>query len=147
MKPNRRWFQYSLRSFLVLVTALAVWLGVVVNRAREQREAVKAIEALGGVVLYDWMLVEGSQELELRPFDKQRPSGPEQLRSLLGNDFFQHVECGQLPRNDEDALKSIPEFQRLWGLKSVVIPPAISAATSDKTMAGLPHCRIIKALR
>ena len=53
MRLTRRWFQYSLRSFLVILTALAVWLGVVVNRARVQREAVKAIEALGGCHFYD----------------------------------------------------------------------------------------------
>ena len=54
MRPRRRWFQYSRRSFLVVVTSLAVWLGIVVNRAGEQQEAVKAIEALGGHVTYDW---------------------------------------------------------------------------------------------
>jgi hypothetical protein len=47
MATPRRWFQYSLRSFFVLVTAFAVWPGVVVDRARERREAVKAIEAFG----------------------------------------------------------------------------------------------------
>lgn len=62
MKRRRRWFQYSLRSFLVVVTALAVWLGVVVNRAREQREAVKAIEALGGSVMYDWHFFETPEQ-------------------------------------------------------------------------------------
>ena len=49
-KPRRRWFQYSLRTLLVLVTVLCVWLGVTVNRARKQREAVAAIQELGGTV-------------------------------------------------------------------------------------------------
>ena len=39
-KPRRRWFQYSLRTLFVLVTVLCVWLGVTVERARKQREAV-----------------------------------------------------------------------------------------------------------
>lgn len=147
MKPSRCWFQYSLRSFLILLTALAVWLGVVVRRATEQREAVKAIEALGGAVIYDWMLVKDSKEMSFRPSDEQRPSGPDQLRSLLGNDFFQHVQCGEFPWGDEDAVRAIPEFQRLWGLKSVLIPPTISAATLDKIKAGLSHCKIIKGHR
>jgi len=77
MKPTRRWFQYSLRSFLVVLTALAVWLGIVVNSAREQREAVKAIEALGGQVLYG-------------PFAMLR------LRRT-GNDYFQSVEVVSCP--------------------------------------------------
>ena len=56
MTRTRRWLQYSLRSFLVVLTAFAIWLGVAVNRAREQREAVKAIEALGGTVTYDFQV-------------------------------------------------------------------------------------------
>ena len=35
-KPNRRWLQYSLRTFFVLLTVFGVWLGVVVHRANEQ---------------------------------------------------------------------------------------------------------------
>lgn len=45
----RRWFQFSLRFFLVALTVLAFWLGVVVTRAREQREAVKAIRSRSSV--------------------------------------------------------------------------------------------------
>jgi hypothetical protein len=36
------------------MTASAVWLGVVVNRAREQREALKTIEAMGADVHYEY---------------------------------------------------------------------------------------------
>lgn len=53
MKRSRRWFQYSLRSFFVILTALSIWLGVTVKRAREQREAVEAIVTSGGVVAYN----------------------------------------------------------------------------------------------
>ena len=41
---------------MVLVTVLCVWLAVTVNRARKQREAVEAIEELGGVVYYDYQV-------------------------------------------------------------------------------------------
>ena len=50
---TRRWLQFSLRSLLVLVTVLAVWLGREVNRARRQNEAVAAIQQAGGMVFYD----------------------------------------------------------------------------------------------
>lgn len=52
-KPRRRWFQFSLRTMLVLMLAFGCgfgWLGMKVKQAREQREAVKAIEKLGGRV-------------------------------------------------------------------------------------------------
>lgn len=52
MAAHRRWFQFSMRSFLFLLTAFAVVLAVLANRAREQREAVAAIERAGGAVFY-----------------------------------------------------------------------------------------------
>lgn len=142
MRP-RRYLIFSLSTLFVFMTALAVWLGVMVNRAREQREAVEAIEALGGAALYDWMLVDDSQEIKFRPVDEQRPRGPDQLRSLLGNDFFQHVEAGQFPWADSEALKSIPAFQRLRGLKTVIVPPTISANALGKIKIAFPHCKIL----
>ena len=59
-KPRRRWLQFSLRTLLVLMLALGCvcgWLASKIKRAREQREAVKAIEELGGRV--DWKPASG----------------------------------------------------------------------------------------
>jgi hypothetical protein len=53
MEPRRRYLTFSLRTAFVLFTALAVWLVVVVNRARQQQEAVDAIVKAGGLVAYD----------------------------------------------------------------------------------------------
>jgi len=44
MRPRRRYLTFSLRTLFILTTALALWLRVVVNRAREQQEVVKAID-------------------------------------------------------------------------------------------------------
>jgi hypothetical protein len=52
MKPNRRWLQGSLRSFLALIAALAIWLGWQANRLRRQAEAVRAFHQTGGIVGY-----------------------------------------------------------------------------------------------
>jgi len=79
-KPRRRWFQFSLRTLLVLLTVLCVWLGVTVNRARKQREAVAAIEALGGYVRYEYQYGSG-----------QEPPGPKWLRELIGEEYFVSV--------------------------------------------------------
>jgi heme/copper-type cytochrome/quinol oxidase subunit 2 len=46
-----RWYQYSLRSLLVLVTLCSLpcsWLGIKVQQAKRQQGAVRAIEELGG---------------------------------------------------------------------------------------------------
>ena len=38
------------------------WLGWIVNKAREQREAVAALQKFGGFVHYDWEFVERAGE-------------------------------------------------------------------------------------
>ena len=53
----RRRFQFSIRSLLVLMVAVAIpcsWLAVNIQHARKQKAAVEAICALGCSVLYDW---------------------------------------------------------------------------------------------
>ncbi len=54
MITRRRWLAFSLRSLFVVLTGFAVWLGIAVNRARDQREAARAIRAIGGGVHYEW---------------------------------------------------------------------------------------------
>lgn len=83
---RRRWLQFSLSSLFLLVTALCVWLGIVVNQARKQREAVAAIEAAEGAVYYDWE--EGHD-----PFGDEvaAPPGLSWLRRLVGDEYFQSI--------------------------------------------------------
>ena len=54
-----RWrFQFSLRSLLVLTVVVSIpfsWLAVEMKRAREQREAAKEVQSLGGIVMHDDM--------------------------------------------------------------------------------------------
>jgi hypothetical protein len=50
-----RWYQYSLRSLLILVTLCALpcsWLAVKMQQAKRQQEAGRAIEEMGGRVTY-----------------------------------------------------------------------------------------------
>ena len=41
---RRRWLRFSLRTFLLVLTGLCIWLGVNVNQAQQQKEAVAALE-------------------------------------------------------------------------------------------------------
>src|ERR1039458_79021 len=85
-----RWrFQFSIRSLLVLVVAVALpfsWLGVEMKQAREQKAVVAAIEKLGGTVGYYWTYDIGNDGP--LPDPNERPPGPAWLGSLLGDDFF-----------------------------------------------------------
>jgi hypothetical protein len=147
MNPTRRWLQYSLRSFLILLTALAVWLGIIVKRAAEQREAVKAIEALGGRVTYDWKLsgFEGcSVGLPRGPLPE--PRGPRWLRWLVGDEYFQEVRlvkfAGGQNRPQSDAFDAIPFVQRLSGRKTVCFLE-MSEDNKSKLKTALPNCRVL----
>ena len=54
-KPGLRWYQYSLRTLLVVVTLFAIacsWFGGKLQAARRQREAVAVIEKVQGHVAW-----------------------------------------------------------------------------------------------
>ena len=53
---RRRWFQISLRTFLVVLTIGCVWLGVTVRRATLQRKAVEWITESSGRAWYDFQI-------------------------------------------------------------------------------------------
>src|SRR3569623_2762908 len=106
MARGRRWLQFSLRGSLLAMTIACLWLGRTVDRAQKQRAAVEAIEAIGGVVQYDWQSEIASWERS-PPASKYpgwgthpgtrfaptalTPSAPAWVRQLLGEDLFQEV--------------------------------------------------------
>jgi hypothetical protein len=126
-----------LRTAFVVLAVFAVWLGVIVNRAREQREAVRAIEALGGRVIYDWQ--------QSSMFDAS-PDGPAWLRQVIGDDYFQTVVGVYILGSDADAARAIPYLQQLPDLELIAFPwNAYSQATQDQLKAALPNCRLLGA--
>ena len=52
MAIRRRWFQFSLRGFLVVLTIGCVWLGWKVEKARKRGRAIDAIVAMGATAYY-----------------------------------------------------------------------------------------------
>jgi len=51
-KRTRRWLKVSLRTFLLAITVLCVWLGFIVNRANKQKQAVAWVRENGGTAYY-----------------------------------------------------------------------------------------------
>jgi hypothetical protein len=97
---RRRWFPYRLPLLLAAVALLAVpctWFAVRTQQAKRQREAAAAIRKLGGNV--EW----------------SNPSGPAWLRSLLGDDYFEHVEDVDLEgtRVTDAGLETLKELNQL----------------------------------
>jgi hypothetical protein len=103
------WYQYSLRSGLVLFTLFALacsWFAVKMHEAKRQQEAVRAIEELGGTISYDGLMVTGE------------PPGPAWLAKLLGTDFYATVGSVRLDKTkvtDAD-LKNLKELSQIHWL-------------------------------
>lgn len=62
----KKWWQISLRTLLLSITAICILLALVLGRARDQQKAVRAIEKVYGRVYYDYHLMENGQ-IEDRP--------------------------------------------------------------------------------
>ena len=75
-----------------------------VQRAGSQRAAVRAIEDLGGSVMYDFEM-QGRAE----------PPGPRWLRSLIGDDYFARVEIVMLwdPSTGDRHLEPVRELKHV----------------------------------
>lgn len=109
-KRKRRWFQFSLRTLLVVVLLVSIgmsWLGGVWR----QREAVEVIEKAGGSVFYDYD--------DHWAFNETRePSVPEWMVDVFGGDLFFDVSTVILSEtefgDDEMAyLKRLTNLTRL----------------------------------
>jgi hypothetical protein len=155
-KPRRRWLRFSLRTFLLVVTALCIWLGVKVNQARRQKEAVAALKSLGMHFYYAHQRddsyphgIAPGRELDV----------PEWLDKLAGYDFFRTVISvqGSSPVFDDDLahLAGLPYIERLyvtgygsnvsdWELDQLRRPDRVIAPGTrgnNVSDAGLAHLR------
>jgi hypothetical protein len=82
----RRVLRFSLRTLFLLTTLIAVWLGLLSKRAREQQLAVDRIAELGGSVGYDFQYGPGGARI-----NNAMPVGWTWLRRMTGDHYFQRV--------------------------------------------------------
>ena len=131
-KPRRRRFQYSLRSLFVLMFLACVgmsWVGVKMQKARKQKEAVEAIKKLGGQVQYDYEVRRPGN-----PPPGAGPPGPTWLRKLLGDDLFTTVVNVVLfSSSATDA-----DLEHLTGLTQLQM---LNIRNTKVTTAGLVHLK------
>lgn len=86
----RRYFRFSLRTFLIAVTVLASLLGLHIRDTRTQKAAVEGIRDHGGWVRYDFQYPSGSYADS--DFDAKAESPiPNWLVEKFGIDFFHSV--------------------------------------------------------
>jgi hypothetical protein len=89
-KRKCRWYQFSLRSLLLAVTACAIWLGWYANRVHRQHAAVLAVLDLGGTVAYDYQIVE-TQGGRFMFYPNAVPAWPGWVVAAFGVDSVQNV--------------------------------------------------------
>jgi hypothetical protein len=121
------WRQFSLRTFLLLVTAFCLIFGWWASQSLRQREAVAALQQLGASVEYDdhsryarrYRLVQSG-----RTFRRQviPPAQRSWLRQLMGDDWFAHVTNVAMRGGavtNEVLKKAAPHLARLQGLQQL----------------------------
>jgi hypothetical protein len=79
---------------MLIVLIFAVLLGWQVNKARQQRDAVRAVERYGGWVHYDYEFVNGKLTRGRGPW------APRWLRGMLGDELFRNVRQVSLVYDD-----------------------------------------------
>ena len=144
--PRRRRLpriRLSVRSVMLLVLALACWLGWYLQRVRSQQDAFAAIVKAGGSLEYDWRLGHFFPDIIDYP---GKPQLPKWLSTRVGEDYFADITYVSLiPRPklgtetaNDDTLRRLSRLNRLEYLG------LFSTAVTD---AGLAHVRQLTRLK
>jgi hypothetical protein len=156
-KRKRRWFQFSLRTLMIVVTVFAIvggWFGAKMERARRQKATVEAIRKSVGWAGYDYQ-VEPSGQL----IPNATPPSPAWLRKMLGDDFFADVISAGV--NTDRGAGILTQFDRLQfarlelfvtdaGMEHVAglsQLQGLDLGSSKVTDAGLHHIQRLNGLR
>lgn len=150
----RRWLQFSLRSFLVVVTIGCVFLVWRVEPDLRRREAIKAIGAKGGQFIYivdkDDATYTYRKQWVSYDFEIKEPKGPpiglflhettlsrDDLRMISRLDGLQILDIRDATFSDED----LGELRRLRSLRNLMLT---TNRVSKKAIADLkrilPNC-------
>lgn len=109
VRSRWRFLRITLRTLMLLVTILGVWLGWYMNRVHQQRKAVAAIVDLGGKVTYSSILPEDNYGGWGPPLGASYETPvPLWLIKLMGRDYFTRV-VGVQSRSIE-AIRFIPKL-------------------------------------
>jgi hypothetical protein len=111
---KRRWLQFSLRTFLLMIALISAWLAFYYIPAQRTDRAAKASQEKGISVSYDYQHVPGTSPFS---YSSRVPQpGPAFLRKLFGDGLFQHAESisrdhAVVKADDLSPLESIPTIR------------------------------------
>ncbi|HEV3167589.1 MAG TPA: hypothetical protein VGZ22_26530 [Isosphaeraceae bacterium] len=124
---------------MLVVLVVGGGLGWICYRARVQREAVAAIEAAGGEVMFDWHFEDGFLSAGTLSWRKKVGGEPGWLRRHLGPGFFEKVIFVILDANPDDSV--MRHISRLTDLQVLM---NVDGRVTD---AGLANVRGLSDLR
>ena len=113
-RKRTSWLRFSLRFLFLVVTAACVWLAVVTNRARSQKQAVNRVQELGGQVAFDYQF---DANMNWRK-DPQLPA-PVWLIDLVGEDYARSVVIVNLAEGSDPTDDDLSVVKRLTDLKQL----------------------------
>ncbi len=127
---HRRWFQFSLRTLLIVTTLVGCgcgWFVMKLNAAKRQQAAVKLVQDAGGVIRYQDEFDDQGKFLQ-----QSQQAGSPWSRNLLGDDFFRKPTGVWFPSGlNIDGIDSILiAVGQLDELKSLYLS---DASISDRT--------------
>jgi hypothetical protein len=135
-KRKRRWFQFSLRTLLIVVVIVAIpcaWLGRKIEQKRREREAVAGLRDPGGTVLYDYEV------------EKEGPAGPDWLRRMLGENFFNDVVAVYFENHaivTDERVMNVKELTQLTWLNVYETSVTDAGLTSLKGLTHLDYLNL-----
>ena len=148
-KARRRWPRFRLRTLFVLLTLACLWLGWQAKRARDQKQAVAAIRAAGGNIIYTYQVAPNGTLKDPGLPDSSRPLAPAWLRDALGEDFFITAYSVMLPSpapgggvqtvNTQVSDETLKHLAKLPRLKSLGIGALELTDSSLHLIAELPQ--------
>jgi Leucine-rich repeat (LRR) protein len=137
---RRKWLRLSVRGLLVLVLVIGIWTGWIVRQARIQREAVAAIDNVGGIACarYDSDLKPGSSRNQLSSWKKW-------IEEYIGIDFVDYVAVVQLKSsgNEADWQQAV---NRLTDLGQVRVLNLMGRYVNDDVLAQLEGMNCLELL-
>jgi hypothetical protein len=135
----RTWLRFSLRTALIVVTLLCIWLAAESSRARRQQNAIATLQQLGGRIGFDYQL-----ERPGKWKSKPNPVGPEWLRRAIGDDFFRRVVIVNFDEGSDPADRDLAVLRELPGLLELTLMNR--TRITDEGLRNLSGLRQLKVL-
>ena len=132
---KRRVLQFSLRTFLVLLTAGCIWLGLKTEKVRKQRQLVRMVKSSAGEIEYDY-------QYEQSPYQASSPTpppGPKLLRMVLGDDYFTDLVSVSIKNVAEQDVARIAKQKTLRHL-------SVSGGVGDESLESISQLSRLERL-